>query len=201
MCLCFVSIFFKRKEVDKSFKQDFNFFVPIGILTTIMGFVYHYLRSQGKTVQDVQLLWDFILYTTVFMSFFYTSLSVKIFSSSEKMLKGWKWFCKIKGVLFVFLQYNMAEVRVHFKDAEILIFLISSLLPVFYLFIGFLVRLKNKDFHLLGLASFLYLAGVGNRIFGKDLSEVFNANSIMHLGIVVLLITVFKQIRKKDLEG
>ena len=175
--------------------------MPIGILTTLMGFVYHYVRSHGKTVEEVQLFWDFYLYTTVFMSFFYTSLAVKIFSSSEKVLRGWKWFCKIKGVLFAILQFNMAHVRVYFKEAEILIFLISSLVPVFYLFIGFLLRLKDKRYHLLGLGSFFYLAAVGNRIFGKDFSEVFNANSIMHIGIIFLLVIVFNQIKKKSGEG
>jgi len=200
MCICFITFFFRRHEVDDYHKKDFNFFAPLGIMTTFMGFLYHYLRSTGKTVQETQLLWDFILYTTVFMSFFYTAIAVKVFSSSEKVLYGWKLFCKIKAVLFIGLQYNIQHVKVYYKDIEIVIFLISSLLPVCYLFIGFLCNLKEKKFHFLGLASFIYLSTVVNRLFGSDFGNIFNENSLMHLGIIILLTAVFFQIKKKEIK-
>ena len=199
MCLCFTTFFFRRKEVDEYHKKDFDFFAPLGMITTLMGFFYHYLRSTGKTVSETQLLWDFILYTTVFMSFFYTAISVKIFSSSEKVLYGWRLFCKIKAALFIFLQYNIQSVKVYFKEAEIVIFLISSLLPVCYLFIGFLCHFKNKKYHFIGLASFLYLLSVVNRLFGGDLNYIFNGNSLMHFGIIILLTAVFYHIKKKEI--
>ena len=199
MCICFITVFFKGKEVDEYHKKDFNSFAPLGILTTFMGFLYHYLRSTGKTVLETQLLWDLILYTTVFMSFFYTSIAVKIFSSSEKVLYGWKLFCKIKAALFIVLQYNIQHVKEYFKDAEIVIFLISSLLPVCYLFIGFIYNFKNKKFYFLGLASFFYLTTVMNRLFGRDLSIVLNGNSLMHVGIIFLVMAVFNHIKKKEI--
>ena len=200
MCICFMTFFIRRREVDDYHKKDFNYFAPLGILTTFMGFLYHYLRSTGKTISETQLLWDFILYTTVFMSFFYTAIAVKIFSSSEKVLYSWKLFCKIKAVLFIVIQYNIQTVKVHFKDAEIVIFLISSLLPVCYLFIGFICNWKDKKFHFLGLASFLYLSTIFNRLFGEDFSTIFNLNSLMHFGIIVLLTAVFYHIKKKEIK-
>ena len=132
-----------------------------------------------------------------FYEFFYTSIAVKIFSSSEKVLYGWKLFCKIKAALFIVIQYNVQHVKVHFKDVEIVIFLISSLLPVCYLFIGFIYNFKDKKFHFLGLA-FFYLITVMNRLFGRDLSIILNGNSLMHIGII-FLVAVFYHIKKKEI--
>ena len=55
MCLCFTTFFFRRKEVDEYHKKDFDFFAPLGMITTLMGFFYHYLRSTGKTVSETHI--------------------------------------------------------------------------------------------------------------------------------------------------
>jgi len=140
----FLTCFLLRDRIHERQQKDYTAFTFIGIIVTIMGFTYHLLRGQGRTVAETQLLWDFILYTTVFMSFFYTSVAVRIFSSSERVLKNWKIFCKIKGVCFITIQYNVAFFRPYFPKTEILIFVISSLLPVVYVFFGFLYYIKRK---------------------------------------------------------
>jgi hypothetical protein len=163
-----------------------------------MGFSYHYLRGQGKTIEEVQLLWDIILYATVVMSFFYTSIAVRIFSSSPKVLKNWKIFCKIKAVIFIIIQYNIVYFRTVFSQMEILIFLISSLLPVIYVFLGFLVNLKEKKYWPIGLGAFGYLMTIINRVVGKDINDFFNYNSLMHFGIVILLYFLFQRIKREE---
>jgi drug/metabolite transporter (DMT)-like permease len=82
---------------------------------------------------------------------------------------------------------------------EIVIFLISSLLPVVYVFLGFLCDIKRRDSWALGFASFFYILTVLNRIFGSDsgdFSEIINGNSLMHLGIIIFVYSVYQKIKK-----
>jgi len=199
MFVTFLACFLLRDRVHERQKKDYTAFTFIGIIVTIMGFTYHFLRSQGRTVAETQLLWDWILYITVVMSFFYTSVAVRIFSTSERVLKNWKTFCKIKGVCFITIQYNVAFIRPYFPKTEILIFVISSLLPVVYVFFGFLYYIKRKDARWVGLGALFYILTVLNRILSPnsgDFNEVINGNSLMHLGIVIFVYSVYQKIKR-----
>tara|TARA_B100000902_G_C26969233_1_gene744476 strand:+ start:73 stop:726 length:654 start_codon:yes stop_codon:yes gene_type:complete len=199
MFITFLSCFVLRNRVTDIQKKDYSIFAILGMVSTALGFYYHLLKSQGQTREETQLIWDCILYITVFMSFFYTSVSVRIFSSSQTTLRNWKIFCKVKAFIFIIVQYNMHYFRPDMPKLEIVIFLISSLLPVGYILIGSLINIKKSIFWGIGCASFFYILTTINRIVGKnngDFNEVLNGNSLMHVGIVILLCSIFLLLQK-----
>ena len=103
------------------------------------------------------------------------------------------------GVCFITIQYNVAFFRPYFPKTEILIFVISSLLPVVYVFFGFLYYIKRKDARWVGLGALFYILTVLNRILSPnsgDFNEVINGNSLMHLGIVIFVYSVYQKIKR-----
>jgi len=194
MLLTFFYTLVNIKLLKEEQKRDFKIFSSIGLLATSLGFVFHLQLGSGYYNQS---LWNSILYSTVIMSYFYTSIAVKIFSDSKSKLRVWHRFCIAKAFLFSIIQYNIGLIKPYFEQVHIVLFLISSLFACCYIFVKWLQNVRNKKFLILGLSVSFYLATVVNRIIGGDINHFLNFNTLMHLGIVAVILSIFKSVKRE----